>query len=50
MNNLVALILPAFLGLVAGVSHGVVSHYSDLPMSLGEQITQPLEGNRALRD
>ncbi|MEM6452376.1 MAG: hypothetical protein AAF703_18940 [Cyanobacteria bacterium P01_D01_bin.105] len=50
MNNFIPLILPAVFGLVAGVSHGFVSHYHELPMSLGEQITQPLQGNTTLRD
>ena len=44
------LVLPAVFGLIAGVSHGFVSHYSDLPVSLGEQITQPLQGATPLRD
>ena len=50
MNNLVALILPAALGLIAGISHGVVSHQANLPMSLSDQITQPLSGIQVLRD
>ena len=50
MNNLVALILPAALGLIAGISHGVVSHQADLPMSLNDQITQPFSGSQVLRD
>ncbi|MGB2927013.1 MAG: hypothetical protein WBB82_17070 [Limnothrix sp.] len=43
MNNLSAIALPALLGLLAGVGHGVVSHQADLPFSLAEQITAPLQ-------
>ncbi|MEM7794190.1 MAG: hypothetical protein AAF579_07010 [Cyanobacteria bacterium P01_C01_bin.118] len=37
MDNLKTLILPTFLGLAAGVAHGVISHQAGLPMSLTEQ-------------
>ncbi|MGB7251782.1 MAG: hypothetical protein WBC73_22795 [Phormidesmis sp.] len=50
MNYLASLILPAALGLIAGMSHGVVSHYADLPVSLSEQMLQPLEDSNTLRD
>ncbi|MGC1310384.1 MAG: hypothetical protein WA885_24405 [Phormidesmis sp.] len=50
MNQLASLILPAVLGLVAGVSHGLVSHYADLPMSLSEQMTSPLSNSQPLKD
>ena len=36
-----SLILPAFLGLAAGMAHGVVSHQAGLPMSLTEQFVKP---------
>ncbi len=42
MNNLKSLILPAFLGLTAGVAHGIISHQVGLPMSLTEQLVRPL--------
>ena len=42
MNNFSSLILPAVLGLVAGIGHGISSHYQELPFSLAEQIIQPL--------
>ena len=38
MNSLPSFLLPAVLGLVAGVSHGVFSHQANLPVSLGEQL------------
>ena len=41
MDNLKTLILPAFLGLTAGVAHGVISHQVGLPMSLAEQFMRP---------
>ncbi|MGD1864766.1 MAG: hypothetical protein ACFB0D_09440 [Phormidesmis sp.] len=42
MNYLASLLLPAALGLVAGMAHGVASHVMDLPMSLSEQMVAPL--------
>lgn len=50
MNYLVSLFLPAALGLIAGVTHGVVSHAVDLPVPLSEQILMPLESAQPLRD
>ena len=41
MNNLKSLILPAFLGLTAGMAHGIISHQAGLPMSLTEQFIKP---------
>ncbi|MEM9486453.1 MAG: hypothetical protein AAGA83_22485 [Cyanobacteria bacterium P01_F01_bin.116] len=41
MDNLKPLILPAFLGLAAGIVHGVISHQVGLPMSLTEQFVRP---------
>ncbi|MEM1250785.1 MAG: hypothetical protein AAGI69_00035 [Cyanobacteria bacterium P01_H01_bin.21] len=40
MDNLKSLVLPAFLGLAAGVVHGIISHQADLPMSLTEQLIE----------
>ncbi|MGD1953066.1 MAG: hypothetical protein ACFB14_25990 [Leptolyngbyaceae cyanobacterium] len=42
MDNLKSLVLPAFLGLAAGVAHGILSHQADLPMSLTEQLIESL--------
>ena len=50
MNYLASIALPAVLGLIAGMSHGIVSLYADLPVSLGEQLVQPLSGSTPLRD
>ena len=38
MNNLASLVLPALIGLVSGIGHGITSHYLDLPLSLTEQV------------
>ncbi len=43
MNNLVSLLLPAVIGLLAGVGHGITSHHQDLPFSLTEQIVQSVQ-------
>lgn len=48
MNYLASLILPAALGLVAGMTHGVVSHSLDLPIALEDQIVMPLESAQPL--
>ena len=50
MNRLAVLVLPAALGLIAGISHGVVAHSMGLPMSLSDQLLAPLESSRPLRD
>lgn len=41
MNNFASLVLPAVFGLIAGIGHGISSHYQELPFSLSEQILQP---------
>ena len=38
MNNVASLILPAVIGLVTGIGHGVISEQLNLPFSLAEQI------------
>ncbi|MEM6445058.1 MAG: hypothetical protein AAFY57_12440 [Cyanobacteria bacterium J06642_2] len=45
MTQLKSLFLPAMLGLVAGVGHGIVTHYAGLPLSLVEQFVPPLQAN-----
>lgn len=50
MNNQASLILASIFGLLAGMSHGVVSHYQDLPISLSEQIIESINGDRFDRD
>lgn len=42
MQGFSSLVVPAFLGLVAGIGHGVVSHHAELPLSLTEQLAQPV--------
>ncbi len=48
MNYLASLLLPAALGLVAGVTHGFVSHAMDLPMNLEDQMVMPFESVQPL--
>lgn len=50
MNYLASLVLPAAFGLIAGITHGLVSHTMDLPVPLSEQIMQPLGSVQPLRD
>lgn len=50
MNRLAPLVLPAAFGLIAGLTHGLISHMVDLPVPLSEQISMPLEPTQTLRD
>ncbi|NEQ34001.1 MAG: hypothetical protein F6K04_23930 [Leptolyngbya sp. SIO4C5] len=38
-----SLVLPALVGLLAGVGHGVMSHQANLPLSLGQQMVSILQ-------
>ena len=38
MNNIPSLLLPAIVGLLTGIGHGVVCHHLELPLSLSEQL------------
>ena len=38
MNHLASLVLPAIIGLFAGVGHGITAHNLDLPLSLSDQL------------
>ncbi len=42
MNNHASLVIASILGLVAGMSHGMVSHYQNLPFSLSEQVFESI--------
>ena len=46
MDNKASLIIASLFGLVAGMSHGVVSHYQELPFSLSEQVIESISGDR----
>ncbi len=50
MKYVASLVLPAALGLIAGITHGFVSHTMDLPVPLSEQILQPLSAVQPLSD
>jgi len=43
MSHLKYLILPALLGLVAGMGHGFIAHSANLPVSLTDQFFQALQ-------
>ncbi len=45
MNNVASLILPAIIGLLAGIGHGVTSHQQDLPFSLTEQVLESMNAD-----
>lgn len=47
MRNLASFVLPSFLGLVAGVGHGIISHHQDFPFSLAEQVIESVQGERS---
>lgn len=49
MKNLTSLVLPAVIGLITGIGHGITSHYLDLPLSLIEQIDPSSSFDRSLR-
>ena len=48
--NLASLILPAILGLMTGVGHGVLSHQEDLPISLTAQLQLSLQINHSFEN
>ena len=48
MKNLTSLVLPAIVGLVTGIGHGITSHHLDLPFSLTEQMNPASSFDRAV--
>ncbi|MDE5075122.1 MAG: hypothetical protein O4749_03290 [Trichodesmium sp. St5_bin2_1] len=44
--SLVYLVPPAILGLITGIGHGVLSHQTDLPISIVDQVKLPLQNAR----
>lgn len=50
MKNLIPVFLPAVLGLIAGISHGVVAEYMEQPTNLGEVLGQSFQSGQMLRD
>ena len=49
MNNLASFVLPAIVGLITGIGHGVTSHHLDLPLSLTEQMNPSANFERSLK-
>lgn len=45
MNDRISLVVASVLGLVAGMGHGVVSHYRELPFSLSDQVVESFGSN-----
>ncbi|MDJ0571875.1 MAG: hypothetical protein QNJ53_22910 [Pleurocapsa sp. MO_192.B19] len=43
MNNWASLLIPAILGLTAGIGHGITAHHQDLPFSLAEQVIESVQ-------
>jgi hypothetical protein len=43
MNNWVSFLFPSILGLLAGIGHGISSHYQDLPFSLADQVIEVVQ-------
>ncbi|MGB3573083.1 MAG: hypothetical protein WA783_19560 [Phormidesmis sp.] len=41
MDKLIPIVLPVFFGLVAGISHGIVSDSMNLPTTLDQAVSQP---------
>ncbi len=50
MNQLASLVLPACLGLLTGMGHGIYAHQQDFPFSLTEQMIQATPINAAFED
>ena len=48
MKSLTSLVLPAIVGLVTGIGHGITSHHLELPFSLTEQIKPVSSFERAV--
>lgn len=50
MDKLAPILLPAALGLIAGITHGMASQSMELPTTLGDNLGQTFQTGRALRD
>ena len=50
MNSVSPLIYATFIGLVAGIGHGFVSHHANLPLSLTDQFLQPFQISQLQKD
>lgn len=44
MKSFSFLMMPAFVGLLAGIAHGIITHRAGLPLDLTEQVHQAVAG------
>ena len=50
MKNFIPLLIPVLLGLMAGISHGMVSEQTNLAAPLGAETPQHFDGGQSLKD
>lgn len=50
MNKLAPVLLPAILGLMAGISHGMAAHIMETPGSFDETFSNSFQMGQPLRD
>lgn len=48
MKNLAPYTVPLVLGLIAGIGHGIASHFQELPFSLADQVIESVRDDRPL--
>ncbi len=48
MKNLAPYLVPSILGLIAGIGHGIASHFQELPFSLADQVIESVRDERVL--
>jgi hypothetical protein len=50
MKNIIPLLIPVLLGIMAGIGHGMVSEQTKSPAFLGVETLQSFEGGQSLKD
>ncbi|MDJ0596222.1 MAG: hypothetical protein QNJ72_40630 [Pleurocapsa sp. MO_226.B13] len=48
MKNLAPYLVASILGSIAGIGHGIVSHFQELPFSLADQVIESVRDERVL--